>query len=216
MPETSRGHLVADAVTKRIGATTLLQPCDLQAEPGSILVLRGPNGSGKSTLLQLLSGRMVPTSGTVTLDGGPVDERDPDIRRAMSVLIGQPAVYRELTLTDHLILIDATWGGERATSAARALDLLTTLQIDHLADRFPAELSSGQQQLFHLSLVLHRPGRLLLLDEPEQRLDTAKRTLVTDLLAARAEAGATLVMACHDPAMTEALADAVLDLEVPW
>ncbi len=216
MPETSRGHLLADAVTKRIGATTLLAPCDVDARPGSVLVLRGANGSGKSTLLRLLTGRIVPTSGTVTLDGGPVDERDPQVRRAMSVLIGQPAVYRELTLTDHLVLIDATWGGDRGTAVARALDRLAGLEIDHLADRFPAELSSGQQQLFHLSLVLHRPGRLLLLDEPEQRLDTAKRALVTGLLAARAEAGTTLVMACHDPTMIDALADAILDLEVPW
>jgi ABC-type Mn2+/Zn2+ transport system ATPase subunit len=60
--------------------------------------------------------------------------------------------------------------------------------------------------------VLFRPSDVLLLDEPEQRLDTAKRALITNLLAERRDAGATLVLACHDPAITDALADTVVDL----
>ncbi len=209
------GHLLADGVSKRIGSTYLLTPTDLDAEPGACVVLRGPNGSGKSTLLKILAGRLTPTQGTVTLDGQPVDERQVPIRTAIASLIGQPAAYRDLTLRDHLVLIDSTWGrAEHATD--RAHEALAALQIDHLADRFPGELSSGQQQLFHLSLVLHRPGQVLLLDEPEQRLDPAKRELVTGILLERAEQGATLVVACHDPAMTDALADAILDLQVSW
>lgn len=214
--KTPAGQLLADGVSKRIDATYLLAPCDVDAQPGCCLVLRGPNGSGKSTLLRLLAGRLTPSSGTITLDGAPVDERQPAIRRAVASLIGQPAAYRELTVRDHLVLIDSTWAGDAPSAEERALAMLTTLQIDHLADRFPAELSSGQQQLFHLSLVLFRPGQVLLLDEPEQRLDTAKRELVAGLLTERVEAGATLVVACHDPAMTEQLADAVLDLDVVW
>jgi ABC-type sulfate/molybdate transport systems ATPase subunit len=90
--------------------------------------------------------------------------------------------------------------------------MLELLEIGHLAKRFPHELSSGQQQLFQLALVLFRPATVLLLDEPEQRLDTHKRDLLTGVLAARKDAGDTLVIACHDPVMTDELADAVLDL----
>ena len=90
--------------------------------------------------------------------------------------------------------------------------MLATLEIEHLAERFPHELSSGQQQLFHLAMVLLRPSRVLLLDEPEQRLDTHKRGVLTQILLDRKRAGTALVVACHDPEMTGAIADRVIDI----
>jgi ABC-type Mn2+/Zn2+ transport system ATPase subunit len=92
--------------------------------------------------------------------------------------------------------------------------MLELLEIDHLAERFPHELSSGQQQLFHLAMVLVRPSSFLVLDEPEQRLDTDKRDLLTRILLDRKAAGTGLLIACHDPAMTDVLADAILDLQL--
>ena len=68
------------------------------------------------------------------------------------------------------------------------------------------------QQLFHLSMVLVRPSSILILDEPEQRLDTDKRDLLTRILLDRRANGSSMVIACHDPAMTEALADTVVDI----
>jgi ATPase components of various ABC-type transport systems, contain duplicated ATPase len=81
-------------------------------------------------------------------------------------------------------------------------------------ERFPHELSSGQQQLFHLAMVLARPSSILILDEPEQRLDTDKRDLLTQILLDRMAVGTSLLIACHDPAMTEALADTVVDIRL--
>jgi ABC-type multidrug transport system ATPase subunit len=154
---------------------------------------------------------MEPSEGTATVDGAEADERDPGVRRTVAALIGAPTAYRDLTLLDHLVLIDATWGrGDGADDRAEAL--LASLEIGHLAERFPHELSSGQQQLFHLAMVLGRPARVVLLDEPEQRLDTHKRGLLADLLVRRKEAGAALVVACHDPDLTARIADRVVDI----
>ena len=103
--------------------------------------------------------------------------------------------------------------GDDGAEFSLAEHLLHLRSIGHLDERFPHELSSGQSQLFQLALVLFRPSQVLLLDEPEQRLDTDKRVIVADLLAARRDRGDTLVLACHDPLMTDALADQVIDLE---
>ena len=73
--------------------------------------------------------------------------------------------------------------------------------------------TSGQQQLFHLAMVLVRPSSILILDEPEQRLDTDKRELLTQILLERKADGTSLVVACHDPAMTELLADFIVDIQ---
>ena len=204
-------RLKATGVTKLIEDNVLLTATDLDVRSGKCIVLRGSNGSGKTTLLRILAGTMDASAGTVTLDGEPVDERTPATRASVAALIGAPTAYRDLTLVDHLVLIDATWGRD-AAAAERADAMLATLEIEHLAERFPHELSSGQQQLFHLAMVLLRPSRVLLLDEPEQRLDTHKRGLLTQILLDRKRAGTALVVACHDPEMTGAIADRVIDI----
>ena len=208
------GHaLRATGVSKKIDEAVLLLPTDLELGPADCVVLRGPNGSGKTTLLRILAGTMSPSEGEATLDGSPVDERDDSTRTAIAALVGAPATYRDLTLADHLVLIDSTWGHVGKQAAARSDEILELLEIDHLAERFPHELSSGQQQLFHLSMVFVRPSSILILDEPEQRLDPDKRELLTRILLDRKAVGTGLLIACHDPAMTEALADTVVDLQ---
>ncbi|MEO5981824.1 MAG: ATP-binding cassette domain-containing protein [Pedococcus sp.] len=204
--------LEVNGAGKDIEGSVLLAPIDLKAKAGQCIVLRGANGSGKTTLLRILAGALEPSVGTATFNGAPLDERDPATRAGVASLVGSPTAYRDLTVIDHLVLIDSTWGGRISTADERADELLVTLEIDHLSERFPHELSSGQQQLFHLALVLFRPSCVLLLDEPEQRLDTHKRAVLTRLLLERKAAGSTLVIACHDPAMTEAIADRVVDI----
>jgi len=209
----AKNLLLAAGVGKKIDEAVLLLPTDMELGAAECVVLRGPNGSGKTTLLRILAGTLPPSEGEVTLNGSPVDERQDSTRTAIAALIGAPATYRDLTLVDHLVLIDSTWGhvGEHADDHAdRVLELL---EIDHLAERFPHELSSGQQQLFHLAMVFVRPSSILILDEPEQRLDTDKRELLTQILLDRKADGSSLVIACHDPAMTEVLADIVVDIQ---
>ena len=206
------GEVRAEGVGKTIDETTLLLPTDVSADPGQCVVLRGPNGSGKTTLLRIIGGLLVPTTGTATIGGREADERDRAVRAAVAALLGAPTTYRDLTLVDHLVLIDSTWGGEPATSDERSLALLDRLGIAHLDDRFPHELSSGQEQLFRLALTFSRPSSVVLLDEPEQRLDTTKRQVVADLIRERTADGTTVVMACHDPELTASLASRVVDI----
>ncbi|GGB76314.1 multidrug ABC transporter ATPase [Knoellia flava TL1] len=202
----------ADDVSKVIGPATLLAPVSVAAPSGSCLVLRGPNGSGKTTLLRILIGALPPSTGTTHVGEHAADERDPAVRAAVAALVGAPATYRDLTLRDHLVLLDATWGGDADTCDDRVAAALAEVGIGELDGRFPHELSSGQTQLFRLALTLFRPADVLVLDEPEQRLDTAKRALVAELVAARRDAGTTVVLACHDPVITERVADQVVDL----
>jgi ABC-type multidrug transport system ATPase subunit len=209
---TLTGEVRADGVGKTIDETTLLLPTDVRADPGECIVLRGPNGSGKTTLLRIIGGLLVPTVGTAQIGGREADERDRAVRAAVAGLLGAPTTYRDLTLVDHLVLVDSTWGGEPATSDDRAQALLGRLGIAALHDRFPHELSSGQQQLFRIALTLARPATVLLLDEPEQRLDTAKRQVVAGIISERARSGVTVVMACHDPELTAALATRIVDI----
>ena len=205
-------RVVADEVSKVVDVTTLLPATSLVAEPGSVVVVRGPNGAGKTTLLRLVAGLLAPTTGTVTIDGEPSDERRRSTREQVAALIGPPAAYRDLTLADHLTLVDATWGRDAHSCAERVRATLDTFGLAALGERFPHELSSGQGQLFRLALTWFRPARLVILDEPEQRLDTDRRVMVGELVRIRRAEGTTVLMACHDPALTAAVADVVVDV----
>ena len=125
-----------DGVSKVVGPATLLAPVSVEAASGTCLVLRGPNGSGKTTLLRILMGALPPTTGTATIGDATADERDPAVRAAVAALVGAPATYRDLTLRDHLVLLDATWGGDAHSCDDRVAAALAQLGVGALGERF--------------------------------------------------------------------------------
>ncbi|AXK47125.1 ABC transporter ATP-binding protein [Brachybacterium saurashtrense] len=194
------------------GAVLLLEASAAVAA-GEVLALTGANGTGKTTLLRVIAGLQAPTAGTVAVLGAAPDERDRAFRAALAALLGPPQTARDLTVAEHLQFIAATWGAGTAQARQRAEELLEELAIAPLAHRYPHELSSGQSQLVGLALTLARPARVLLLDEPEQRLDPHRLGLVIEAVRARARAGTAVVLATHSPRLLEELADSRLHLE---
>ncbi|MBO1900391.1 ABC transporter ATP-binding protein [Leucobacter weissii] len=195
------------------GGATLLSPVSAAAERGEALIVRGRNGAGKSTLLRVLAGVRRPTTGTVRIGGRAVAERHPGFRRRVAAMIGLPPMAADLTVSDHALLVATTWVDDPRAAAELADGVIGELGLGGLRERFPHELSSGQTQLFGLALVLARPFTVLLLDEPEQRLDPEHLESVAGALRARRDAGAALVVATHSPALADGLADRTLRLE---
>ncbi|MCS5715566.1 ATP-binding cassette domain-containing protein [Herbiconiux sp. CPCC 205716] len=202
-----------DRVDVRAAGVTLLRPVSVQVGVGEALVVRGRNGTGKSTLLRVLAGARRPSGGTVRVGGSLVDARDRRFRRRVSAMIGLPPMAPELTVLEHVRLVAATWYSDPDESRAVEGGLLAELGLDALSARFPHELSSGQTQLFGLALLLARPFDVLLLDEPEQRLDPEHVHTIIRVLRARRDAGATLVAATHSSVLADALADRTLELD---
>lgn len=183
------------------------------AEAGTVLALTGANGSGKTTVLRVLAGAITPTAGTALVHGRVPDDRDPAFRRSLAALIGPPPTARDLTIAEHLQFIGATWGASAVSARTAASALLAELAIEPLALRYPHELSSGQSQLVSLAMTLARPCEVLLLDEPEQRLDADRLEQVIAILRRRAEAGTAIVLASHSRRLLDALADQRVELE---
>ncbi len=191
----------------------LLAPISVDFTKGECVAILGQNGSGKTTLLRALAGHMRPTSGTVTLDGARLDERRMEVRRRIAPLIEPPALYPDLTLRDHLRFIEAVWSAEVTKGRRNAVTpglgeaALDAFGVSQLADRFPHELSSGQRQLTSLAVTFARPADFLILDEPEQRLDQARRQLIGEaILAARAR-GVAIAFATHDGELVDRVAE---------
>lgn len=202
-----------DEVSVVAGDVTLLAPVSVTAPRGEALIVRGRNGTGKSTLLRVLAGARTPSSGTVRIGGAGVGERDRGFRRRVAAMIGLPPMAPDLTVSDHALLVATTWTNDSTAAAELSSRVLSELGLDALGGRFPHELSSGQTQLFGLALVLVRPFDVLILDEPEQRLDPEHVAAVVRVLRARRDDGATLVIATHSPVIADRLADRTLTLD---
>lgn len=190
----------------------LLAPTSFALEAGRALAVTGHNGAGKTTLLRVLAGLTRPSTGSATIAGRPVDDRSPEFRRLVAAHLGLPPLARDLTLREHAVLVAASWGIGLPAAEERVEAVFAELGIGHLVARFPHELSSGQRQLFALVLTLVRPCAVLLVDEPEQRLDEHRRGLVAAALRRRRDDGATIVLVSHSPVLVEAVADAVVAL----
>lgn len=209
MPDGTPHPLVSvRAATRTHGTVEVLPPVSVDVAPGTALALTGPNGSGKTTLLRLVAGRDVPSSGTVTTFGVPAVEARRRRREDLVVLLDGLPTYPDLTVAEHLVLIASAWGERHVLGDRPAPSVDEALRAAGLArvrDQYPGELSSGESQMFALAGTLYRPGALVILDEPEQRLDADWRERCRSLLLAALDAGRTLVVATHDVALRQAL-----------
>ncbi|WP_234347528.1 ABC transporter ATP-binding protein [Streptomyces specialis] len=189
----------------------MLRSVTLDLAPGEIIALRGDNGSGKSTLLRVACGRERPTSGTVLFDGAPLDEDAPAARARIATVLDTGAHYPDLTVREHLMLV-ALSHGLGPDAAGVVGEVLEEHHLAGHADVLPSALSSGQLQALALSAAFARPHDLLILDEPEQRLDRRARGELADRLAAHRDRGAAVLLATHHDALS-AVADTVFTVD---
>jgi len=193
--------------TKHGNATRALDGIDFDVRPGELLVLVGPSGSGKTTLLRLLAGLDQPTAGTIRLSGKDLTGVPPQ-RRGVAMVFQNLALYEHLSAADNLAFGLQGKGGPEVTETAKLL------AISHLLDRFPAELSGGEQQRVALGRAIVRRPAALLLDEPLSSLDgPARRGLRRELKRLQRQLGVPTIYVTHDQAEAMALGDriAVLD-----
>jgi ABC-2 type transport system ATP-binding protein len=203
--------LALKQVSRHYGGRVALRPVDLDLAAGECVALVGHNGSGKSTLLRLAAGRDTPTSGSVRLDGVPMDENDPRVRARVAVVGDISACYPDLTVREHLALVAVAHGVDQPLHWVDRS--LADRGLAEHAEALPDSLSSGQLQSLLLACALVRPRDLLILDEPEQRLDPGARQRLADLLTAELADGVAVLLATHHPDLAMSVADRVLLLE---
>lgn len=194
--------IAARNLTRRFGSTRALAGVSLTIEDGETLVIFGHNGSGKTTLLKLMVGLLRPTSGEVLIDGS-----DPRQARARLGYLGHDLyLYPHLSVMENLLLMARLYdqGREQAEAALASVGLAAK------AGSLANTLSRGEGQRVSLArATLHDPD-LLVVDEPFSGLDEASATALPGVLA---RPGRTLVIATHDVARGEAIADRIVRLE---
>src|SRR6267143_1158490 len=168
--------IVLQSVTKRFTAagTPAVADVSFEAPRGAITAVLGPSGAGKSTVLRIVAGLEAPDSGKVLIDGEDC-ARLPVRKRGVGLVFQHYALFRHMTVAENVAFGLSVRHVPRKQIAARVLELLQLVQLEHLADRYPAQLSGGQRQRIAFARALAVRPRVLLLDEPFGALDTAVR-----------------------------------------
>jgi spermidine/putrescine transport system ATP-binding protein len=201
------------AVAKHFGATVALHALDLSIRKGEFFSLLGPSGCGKTTTLNLIGGFESPSSGSVLIDGRPVQDVPP-FRRPVNTVFQNYALFPHMSVADNVgfgLRMKQVPLAERRQAVAEMLRLVS---LQGYEDRRPSQLSGGQRQRVALARALVNRPSVLLLDEPLGALDLKlRKQMQTELTRIQRQVGITFVYVTHDQEEALAMSDriAVMD-----
>mgnify|MGYP003610267668 FL=1 len=217
-PERDETIIVAEHLCRTFpGPVVALDDLSVRVRRGEVLVVIGPSGSGKSTFLRCLNGLEQIDSGTIVIDGIPLDASEAN-RLAIRREVGM--VFQSFTLFPHLCVLDninlaqrLVRGRSRAEATRTSRELLARVGLDDKADSYPDQLSGGQQQRVAIARALALHPKVMLFDEATSALDPEMIGEVLDVMRALAEGGMTMVVVTHEMGFAREVSDRVVFME---
>jgi ABC-2 type transport system ATP-binding protein len=188
---------------KSYGGLVAVGGISLDVRPGEIFGLLGPNGAGKTSTLECLEGLRTPDGGTLRVTGIDPAREPRRLRDVIGVQLQSAGLPDTITPEEAMRLFCAYHG------VAPRLDLLDRLGLEEKRAVQHARLSGGQQRRLALALAIAHDPRVLFLDEPTAGLDVASRVELHDVMRERRAEGVTIMLATHDMAEAEEMADRV-------
>ena len=201
----------------------VLRNFSMSVQAGECVVLTGDNGAGKTTLFRILNGLSFPRAGVYRFDGTEItaawlkkNANAKRFHRRVGYLFQNPDVMLfNASVQDEIAFGPRQLGLSRAETEQRVRDCMALFDLEPLADKAPYHLSGGQKKQVALAAVLALNPEVLILDEPLAGLDRKTGQKLVSLMAELRGAGKTLLMATHDPALRDAMADRVIALTAP-
>ena len=187
---------------------------DLQVRRGELVAFLGPNGAGKSTSLRMLTTLLPPTSGTATVVGHDIAREPAAVRKRIGYIGQGTSGGHNQRVRDEMLSQGAFYGMTRKAAAARADELLVSLELEPLATRGIMGLSGGQKRRLDIALGLIHSPELLFLDEPSTGHDPQSRAnLWQHILQLRRERGTTIFLTTHFLEEADLFAERVLVMD---
>lgn len=211
-------------LTKRFYKLTAVDRLDFRVEKGEVVAVLGPNGSGKSTLFNCITSVHAPTEGEVFYKGQDISHMrlDKIARLGIGRTFQLIQLFLEMTVLENMLLSMQEHEGnlfsrllqvDESAAVARALEILAFLNIDHLKDEVPANLSYGQQKLLDFGMVLMPKPDLILLDEPTSGVEVEMRQKIMEYIRKLNEQGHTIVVIEHNMDVVMNLCERIVVLD---
>ncbi|MBI4021955.1 MAG: ATP-binding cassette domain-containing protein [Candidatus Andersenbacteria bacterium] len=207
-------------ITKKFGGVTALNKCSFTVPRHKITALIGPNGAGKTTLFDVISGLVAPDKGDILIDNQKLMGQRPHQISLLGIARTwqQVRLFKYLTMVDHLQLAESTTDTklfqnlvkQPKVDTARYQKVIEDFAIDRPLDTVVTDLSYGQRKLLQLALVVVKPHRLLLLDEPVAGVNAVVQQRIENLLLSWPVKDETIIIVEHDIEFVQRLADYVV------
>src|SRR5215213_2045349 len=175
--------LALDGVSKRFGGITAVDQVSFQGDRGQVVGFLGPNGAGKSTTMRMITQFIEPDTGSIKLDGVPLDQAGREAKRRLGYLPENNPLYTEMLVSEYLDFIGRLRELPAAERRSAVDEAVAGTGLEPVFHRPIGELSKGFRQRVGLAAaILHRPD-LLILDEPTEGLDPNQRVEIRRLIA---------------------------------
>ena len=204
-------------ISKFFGNFQALKNVSLEVKLGERVVVCGPSGSGKSTLIRCINQLEKHHSGSIMVDGIPLDGGK-DARKAIHANIGM--VFQQFNLFPHLtVLENLSLGPVRARGKSKteardmAMQYLERVRIPEQAEKYPRQLSGGQQQRVAIARSLCMEPKIMLFDEPTSALDPEMINEVLDVMVELAGSGMTMICVTHEMGFARKVADTMVFMD---
>ena len=189
---------LSDVVKEYESGTTALKGISLRIEDGEFVFLVGPSGSGKSTIIKLLTGEIVPTSGQIAVNGFSLtniaERQIPLLRRSVGVIFQDFRLIEKKTVYENLSFAMRAVGSSPREIKKRIPYVLELVGLEEKTDRYPNELSGGEQQRVAIARALINNPSTIIADEPTGNLDPARSLEIMRLLERINHLGTTMVV----------------------
>ena len=207
-------RIVLDAVSKQFpGGTTAVRSLDLEVSDGELLVLVGPSGCGKTTALRMVAGLEEVSSGTIYIDGRPVNDVEPR-HRDIAMVFQSYALYPHLSVYDNMAFSLKYRKASKAEVKQRVTEAARILELEPYLDRKPRQLSGGQRQRVAMGRAIVRQPRAFLMDEPLSNLDAKLRVQMrAEIAQLQRSLATTTIYVTHDQTEAMTLGSRVAVLE---
>ena len=205
-----------EGLRKSYGDNEVLKGIDVTIAEQEVVVVIGPSGGGKSTFLRCLNYLEVPTSGTITFDGIPLngEANINEVRKEVGMVFQRFNLFPHMTVMDNLILAPMIVRHESKEEAvAKAKLYLDKVGLLNKADAYPGSLSGGQQQRVAIARALCMKPKAMLFDEPTSALDPEMINEVLDVMKNLAQEGMTMVVVTHEMGFAREVGDRILFLD---
>lgn len=197
--------------------THALRGISLTIEDGEFVFLVGPSGSGKSTIIKLLTGEIEPTEGRIMVNGfsmTKISERQiPLLRRSIGVIFQDFRLIERKTVYENLAFAMRAVGASPKAIKARIPYVLDLVGLADNTDRYPSELSGGEQQRVAIARALINNPSTIIADEPTGNLDPTRSLEIMLLLDRINQLGTTVVVVTHERALVNKFGKRVISLE---
>lgn len=199
------------------GGSVALQKVNIHIEPGEFVFVVGPSGAGKSTFIKMLFREVLPTTGSIFVNGVDILSLTPNeipyMRRQLGIIFQDYRLLPDRTVYENVAFAMEVIETPRRKIKRRVLNVLDLVGLRHRADAYPNELSGGEQQRIAIARAIVNDPIMVIADEPTGNLDPETSWDIMEIFKEINAEGTTIVMATHDKEIVDAMGKRVIAIE---